>query len=97
MSYGNVATSEVAHEIAPNGAFVRQDNYFKTPFGDEDGKLPVEAGRYRLIWTPHSSMQTMLFIGLFYFILGKEFEKANINHSGNIKAGMQIVGWIVYI
>ncbi|GMO27914.1 MAG: glutathione S-transferase C-terminal domain-containing protein [Termitinemataceae bacterium] len=59
-----VATSEKAHEIADNGAFVRQKNRFTTPFGssetlrfwnnvfdddDPGGFLPVEAGRYRLI------------------------------------------------
>lgn len=33
------------------GAFVRQSNRFTTPFGDQDGELPVEAGRYRLIWS----------------------------------------------
>lgn len=52
MAYGKVATSEAAHEISETGAFVRQGNYFVTPFGNEAGQLPVEAGRYRLIWTP---------------------------------------------
>jgi putative glutathione S-transferase len=33
-----------------NGAFVRQKNHFVTPFGKGAGELPVEAGRYRLIW-----------------------------------------------
>jgi putative glutathione S-transferase len=33
------------------GAFVRQQNYFTTPFGTGEGELPVEAGRYRLIWS----------------------------------------------
>nr|WP_314459040.1 glutathione S-transferase C-terminal domain-containing protein [uncultured Clostridium sp.] len=50
--YGKVATSEDAHEVSQTGAFVRQDNYFITPFGNGEGELPVEAGRYRLIWTP---------------------------------------------
>jgi putative glutathione S-transferase len=34
-----------------NGAFVRQQNYFVTPFGSGKDDLPVEAGRYRLIWS----------------------------------------------
>lgn len=51
-SFGKVATSEKKGEIASNGAFVRQKNRFVTPFGDGEGDLPVEAGRYRLIWTP---------------------------------------------
>ncbi|GHV73318.1 glutathione S-transferase [Spirochaetia bacterium] len=33
------------------GAFVRQQNHFTTPFGMAAGELPVEAGRYRLIWS----------------------------------------------
>lgn len=37
-------------EIARDGSFSRQRNRFTTPFGDEPGELPVEAGRYRLIW-----------------------------------------------
>ncbi len=31
--FGKVATSEDAHEVSETGAFVRQDNYFTTPFG----------------------------------------------------------------
>ena len=52
MSFGKVATSESSKEILENGAFVRQENQFVTPFGDGEGELPVEKGRYRLIWTP---------------------------------------------
>ena len=51
-TFGKVATSERTGEIAGNGAFVRQKNRFCTPFGEKEGELPVEAGRYRLIWTP---------------------------------------------
>ncbi|MCR5053760.1 MAG: glutathione S-transferase C-terminal domain-containing protein [Lachnospiraceae bacterium] len=51
-TFGKVATSEDKGEISDNGAFVRQQNRFTTPFGNEPGQLPVEAGRYRLIWTP---------------------------------------------
>jgi putative glutathione S-transferase len=47
-----IATSENAHEITQTGAFQRQKNRFDTPFGDKEGELPVEAGRYRLLWTP---------------------------------------------
>ena len=50
--FGRVATSEQTNEIAENGAFVRQANRFCVPFGSREGELPVEAGRYRLIWTP---------------------------------------------
>jgi putative glutathione S-transferase len=32
------------------GAFVRRQNRFTAPFGNSEGELPVEAGRYRLVW-----------------------------------------------
>jgi len=37
-------------EISKDGSFKRQTNSFTTPFGRGTEKLPVEAGRYRLIW-----------------------------------------------
>ncbi|NWL86655.1 MULTISPECIES: glutathione S-transferase C-terminal domain-containing protein [unclassified Paenibacillus] len=45
-----IRPKETEHEIDERGYFVRQKNRFTTPFGDGEGKLPVEAGRYRLIW-----------------------------------------------
>jgi len=45
-----IATSESAHEISKEGAFVRQKNHFATPFGSGENELPVEANRYRLLW-----------------------------------------------
>jgi len=62
--FGKVATSEDAHEVSETGAFVRQDNYFITPFGNGEGELPVEAGRYRLIWTPLCPWATRQIIAL---------------------------------
>lgn len=62
--FGKVATSEDAHEVSKTGAFVRQENYFTTPFGDGEGELPVEAGRYRLIWTPLCPWATRQIIAL---------------------------------
>ena len=41
---------EIKDEIDERGAFVRQPNHFATPFGEEEGQLKAEAGRYRLIW-----------------------------------------------
>ncbi|WP_407268593.1 glutathione S-transferase family protein [Radiobacillus sp. PE A8.2] len=38
-------------EISADGSFKRQQNRFTTPFGNEPGELPVEAGRYRLLWS----------------------------------------------
>lgn len=61
---GKVSTSEDTHEVSKTGAFVRQDNYFVTPFGDGEGELPVEAGRYRLIWTPLCPWATRQIIAL---------------------------------
>jgi len=49
MSIGKVVTTE-NNEISKDGAFVRQKNRFDTPFGNQPGQLPVESGRYRLIW-----------------------------------------------
>ncbi|GAF39773.1 glutathione transferase [Agrilactobacillus composti DSM 18527 = JCM 14202] len=47
-----VDTAEAsAKEIAKNGHFSRQHNLFTTPFGSKPGELPVEAGKYRLIWS----------------------------------------------
>lgn len=48
----NISTSESVNEISERGAFVRQKNRFTTPFGNGEGELPVEAGRYRLLWAP---------------------------------------------
>lgn len=48
----HIANHEIAHEITESGAFNRQKNRFTTPFGHEPGQLPVEAGRYRLLWAP---------------------------------------------
>ena len=39
-------------EVQQNGKFERQPNRFTTPFGTGEGELPVEAGRYRLLWAP---------------------------------------------
>lgn len=50
--FGNVVTAEEVNELSKTGAFVRQENRFITPFGNGEGELPVEADRYRLIWTP---------------------------------------------
>ena len=41
-----------AKEISSDGSFKRQKNRFTTPFGENPGELPVEANRYRLLWTP---------------------------------------------
>ncbi|NHC18706.1 glutathione S-transferase family protein [Bacillus sp. MM2020_4] len=38
-------------EINADGSFNRQKNRFTTPFGNQEGELPVEAGRYRLLWS----------------------------------------------
>lgn len=45
-----IVNHEIAKEITKEGAFNRQTNRFITPFGDKPGDLPVEAGRYRLLW-----------------------------------------------
>ena len=37
-------------EVDKKGKFNRQGNRFTIPFGNGPDELPVEAGRYRLIW-----------------------------------------------
>ncbi len=37
-------------EMRKDGSFQRQANRFTTPFGEGPGELPVQAGKYRLIW-----------------------------------------------
>lgn len=56
-------------ETTENGKFERQKNRFVTPFGEGEGKLPVEAGRYRLLWAPvcpwaHRSIIVRKLLGL---------------------------------
>jgi glutathionyl-hydroquinone reductase len=38
-------------EINTDGSFKRQVNRFTTPFGNKPDELPIEAGRYRLLWS----------------------------------------------
>jgi putative glutathione S-transferase len=45
-----VRPKETEHEIDQSGAFVRQKNRFVTPFGEKEGELKAEPGRYRLAW-----------------------------------------------
>ncbi|MBB6453549.1 putative glutathione S-transferase [Salirhabdus euzebyi] len=37
-------------EVKADGSFKRQINRFTTPFGNRPDHLPIESGRYRLIW-----------------------------------------------
>ncbi|MDO4324020.1 MAG: glutathione S-transferase C-terminal domain-containing protein [Lachnospiraceae bacterium] len=41
---------EKGSEIDERGAFHRQPVQFTTPFGDKEGELKAESGRYHLIW-----------------------------------------------
>jgi len=56
-------------EVGKKGDFVRQKNQFSTPFGTKEGELPIEAGRYRLLWAPvcpwaHRSVIVRKLLGL---------------------------------
>lgn len=56
-------------EISKDGSFQRQVNQFTTPFGAGEGELPVESGRYRLLWCPacpwaHRSVIVRRILGL---------------------------------
>ena len=69
MALGKVVTSEEAKEIDKSGKFNRQQNHFTTPFGDQLGMLPVESGRYRLLWAAvcpwaHRSIIAIKLLGL---------------------------------
>ena len=59
----------ITTEIQKGGKFERQKNRFTTPFGKGEGMLPVEPGRYRLIWAPvcpwaHRSIIVRKLLGL---------------------------------
>ncbi len=41
---------ETINEIDGRGAFIRQPNAFIQPFGDKEGDLKAEAGRYAIYW-----------------------------------------------
>lgn len=41
---------ETKSEIDEKGAFIRQPNSFITPFGEKDGELKAESGRYAIYW-----------------------------------------------
>ncbi|MBO4390669.1 MAG: glutathione S-transferase C-terminal domain-containing protein [Lachnospiraceae bacterium] len=49
---GAVVEHVTNKEISIEGKFERQKNRFTTPFGDGEGELHPEAGRYRLLWAP---------------------------------------------
>jgi putative glutathione S-transferase len=46
-----IDTSNTAPEVKADGSFNRQKNRFTIPFGTNSGELPVESGRYRLLWS----------------------------------------------
>ena len=48
----NSAEQWIGKEVSATGNFVRQKNQFNTPFGQNEGNLPVEANRYRILWAP---------------------------------------------
>lgn len=47
----NNAKANKPAEISQDGSFKRQRNRFATPFGKKPDELPVEANRYRLLWS----------------------------------------------
>lgn len=79
-----------AREIEKNGAFKRQTNRFTTPFGDGSGELPVEAGRYRLLWSPvcpwaHRCIIVRKLLGLEEFI--------SVGTADPIRPGVPRIDW----
>ncbi|ARK29768.1 Glutathionyl-hydroquinone reductase YqjG [Halalkalibacter krulwichiae] len=64
-----IRKGEMTKEFSEKGAFIRQSNRFTTPFGNQRGELPVEKGRYRLLWSPacpwaHRSVIVRQLLGL---------------------------------
>ena len=64
-----MANDQKMNEVDKSGKFNRQTNRFTTPFGTDQGELPVEAGRYRLLWSPvcpwaHRSVIVRRLLGL---------------------------------
>ncbi|WP_209020107.1 glutathione S-transferase family protein [Jeotgalibacillus proteolyticus] len=45
-------TDKKPKEISQDGSFKRQTNRFTKAFGQNEGELPVEKDRYRLLWSP---------------------------------------------
>ncbi|MBJ6362874.1 glutathione S-transferase C-terminal domain-containing protein [Paenibacillus sp. GCM10012307] len=89
QSNANPRPKEIEHELDEKGYFNRQKNRFTTPFGDGESKLPIEAGRYRLIWSKgcHWSNRTSIVREL----LGLE-EAISVNLVKHGEHG-QDVGW----
>ncbi len=59
----------ITNEVEKDGKFKRQENRFTTPFGIEEGQLPIEPSRYRLLWSPacpwaHRSVIVRSLLGL---------------------------------
>ena len=59
----------ITSEVEKDGKFKRQKNRFTTPFGIEEGQLPVEPNKYRLLWSPacpwaHRSVIVRSLLGL---------------------------------
>ena len=50
-SKSTISSTGTNAEMKADGAFNRQKNRFTTPFGSNPGELPVEEGRYRLLWS----------------------------------------------
>jgi putative glutathione S-transferase len=46
-----IGSQKRPEEIKADGSFNRQTNRFTTTFGNKSGELPIEAGRYRLLWS----------------------------------------------
>ena len=81
---------ERAVELKADGSFNRQKNRFTTPFGDGEGELPVEAGRYRLLWSAicpwaHRSVIARSVLGL--------EEAISLGTAGPLRPKLPYVDW----
>jgi glutathionyl-hydroquinone reductase len=89
-----IETAGAVKEIKADGSFNRQTNRFTTPFGKNEGDLPVEAGRYRLLWSAicpwaHRSV-------IVRSILGLE-EVISLGTAGPMRPKLPDVDWEFYL
>ena len=78
----NPRPSETKNEIDETGAFIRQPNAFIQPFGDKEGDLKAEAGRYSIYWATGCNWSNRPLIARDLLGLGNVIKDQLATHSG---------------
>jgi glutathionyl-hydroquinone reductase len=94
MSNHDQNSNTSVKEISADGSFKRQTNRFTTPFGNGEGELPVEAGRYRLLWSaicPWAHRAVIV-----RSVLGLE-EAISLGTAGPMRPKLPHVDWEFYL